>query len=217
MSVHDFSNLQLHNPDPSHQGPNKARFFFFKRVFDIVSCIILLPILLLSGLALLVLNPFANRGKLIFVQSRMGQDCKPFLAYKFRTMSDNVEVQRSSDSPLEAERITKLGYHLRKLRIDELPQILNVWRGEMSMIGPRPDYFLYASEYIESVPGYSDRHIIRPGISGLAQTEIGYVQSIAGTKLKVSADLEYIQNLGYMQELRIVWQTIVVVCMRAGN
>ena len=217
MSVHDFSNLHSRTPEHLSQVTNRTRFFFFKRLFDIVCCICLLPLLLISGLVLLCLNPFANKGKLIFVQSRMGQDCKPFLAYKFRTMSDAIQSERHSDGPLEAERITKLGRKLRKLRIDELPQILNVWRGEMSMIGPRPDYFLYASEYIESVPGYSDRHVIRPGISGLAQTQIGYVQSIAGTKLKVSADLEYIQNLGYLQELRIVWQTIVVICMRAGN
>ncbi|MEP5154561.1 sugar transferase [Planktotalea sp.] len=217
MSAHDFSNLHSDKSVSIRQGQNKALFFFFKRIFDLLCCVLFLPILLLSGLVLLCLNPFFNKGKLIFVQTRMGQNCEPFQAYKFRTMSEEKEATRGSDGPLEADRITLLGSKLRKLRIDELPQILNVWRGEMSMIGPRPDYFQYAAHYIESVPGYSDRHIIRPGISGLAQTQVGYVQSIAGTKLKVSADLEYIQNLGFLQEIRIVWQTIVVICMRAGT
>ena len=216
MSAHDFS--EFHSAKSGamkHRGP-KARFFFFKRVFDVICCLLLLPVMLLSGLVLLILNPFLNKGKLIFVQTRMGQGCAPFQAYKFRTMSEAESTPRCSDSPLELERITPLGSKLRKMRIDELPQILNVLRGEMSMIGPRPDYFQYASQYIVSVPGYSDRHIIRPGISGLAQTQFGYVQSIAGTKLKVSADLEYIQNLGYIQEIRIVWRTLVVIIMRAG-
>jgi len=202
--------------DVTHSRTN-TRFFYFKRVFDVICCIVLMPVLLFSALVLLLLNPFLNKGKLIFVQTRMGQNCAPFQAYKFRTMSETETTPRCSDSPLELDRITPLGNKLRKLRIDELPQIINVLRGEMSMIGPRPDYFLYASQYLDSVPGYSDRHIIRPGISGLAQTQIGYVQSIAGTKLKVSADLEYIQNLGYFQEVRIVWRTLVVICMRAGT
>ncbi|MGH1579296.1 sugar transferase [Planktotalea sp.] len=217
MSSHDFSVFSASQADGVIHHSKNARFFFFKRLFDVVCCVLLLPVLAFSAIVLLILNPFMNKGKLIFVQTRMGQNCAPFQAYKFRTMSEEKATSRCPDSPLEVDRITPLGSKLRRLRIDELPQILNVLRGEMSMIGPRPDYFQYASQYIVSVPGYSDRHIIRPGISGLAQTQIGYVQSIAGTKLKVSADLEYIQNLGFFQELRIVWRTLVVICMRAGS
>lgn len=217
MSIHDYSEFHANETMALVPGAKHSRFFFFKRLFDVLCSVALLPALVLTALVLVVLNPFLNKGKLIFVQTRMGRDCAPFQAFKFRTMSESIGMPRCSDGPLELERITPLGRSLRKLRIDELPQIINVLRGEMSMIGPRPDYFQYAAQYMLSVPGYSSRHIIRPGISGLAQTRIGYVQSIAETKLKVSADLEYIQNLGYAQELRIVWRTLVVILTRAGT
>ncbi|WP_255446342.1 sugar transferase [Tropicibacter alexandrii] len=187
-----------------------------KRSFDIIMSLALLPFLAILAVALLILNPFYNKGSLFFVQRRMGRNCEPFQAIKFRSMTDVPQVSRSADCPLEVDRITPLGGFLRKSRIDELPQILNVLRGDMSLIGPRPDYYDHAVHYLEQVRGYRQRHAVRPGISGLAQTELGYIEGVEATKRKVSADLYYITHTDLLMEAWIVWRTISVVVKRGG-
>jgi len=190
-----------------------------KRGFDLAMAmaIALLPLVGVFAVALLILNPFYNKGRLFFVQKRMGQHCQPFMAIKFRTMTASEQILRTADCPLEQDRITRLGRLLRKMRIDELPQILNVLAGHMSMIGPRPDYYEHALQYLGKVPGYRERHVVRPGISGLAQTEIGYVQGYEGTNRKVNADLYYIANTGFQLDTWIVWRTLSVIFNRAGS
>lgn len=187
-----------------------------KPAFDILVSLCLLPVLAVCSVVLLVLNPFFNRGPLLFVQTRMGRDCSAFSAIKFRTMVPAARITRKADDPLEQHRITPLGQILRKTRIDELPQIINVLRGEMSLIGPRPDYFHHARKYMRSVPGYRRRHSVRPGISGLAQTDLGYVDSTEGTRLKVKLDLHYVDNLGARVDAYVFWRTLVTVFGRRG-
>lgn len=165
---------------------------------------------------LLVLNPLFNRGPLFYTQRRMGQGCKPFTAIKFRTMLPDSGAMRGHDDPLETDRITPLGRFLRKSRVDELPQVLNVLRGEMSLIGPRPDVVEHAREYLLLVPGYRDRHAVRPGISGLAQTEIGYAEGVEATRRKVRADLYYIEHAGFGLDAYIFVRTIQTVLGRRG-
>ena len=142
----------------------------------------------------LLLNPFFNPGPLFYVQPRMDRDCRAFMALKLRTMLPAEKVTRGADDPVETDRIRPLGRVLSKTRIDELPQILNVLRVELSLIGPRPDYFHHARQFVRKVPGYRERHSIRPGISGLAQVEVGYAQGVDASLSKVKADLVYIQN-----------------------
>jgi lipopolysaccharide/colanic/teichoic acid biosynthesis glycosyltransferase len=168
------------------------------------------------ALALLVLNPRLNHGPLFFHQKRMGQDLMPFTAFKFRSMQPTTAITRSVDDPIEADRIGALGRVIRKTRIDELPQILNVLRGEMSLIGPRPDYFEHAREYVVQIPEYRHRHLIRPGISGLAQVTLGYAAGLDATRAKATADLAYIRNASFALEVRIFWLTLVTVFMRRG-
>lgn len=187
-----------------------------KRAADIAVSLAILPVVLLVGLFLLLANPFANPGTLLFRQQRMGRDCRPFTAYKFRSMRPESEVSRRADDPLEAHRITPLGARLRRMRLDELPQIVNVLKGDMSLIGPRPDFYDHACVYVETIPGYRLRHVVRPGISGLAQTEIGYVQGIEATRRKVRADLHYIANSSLRLDAWIFWRTLVVVLRRDG-
>jgi len=195
---------------------NGAGFSAWKRVFDVIGSVLLLPALVLLASAIFFLNPMYNRGSLFFVQARMGRDCQPFRAIKFRTMRKAGSETRGANCPLEKHRITKLGSFLRKSRIDELPQIINVLRGEMSLIGPRPDYFDHAVEYVDKVPGYRERHAVRPGISGLAQTELGYIEGVEGTRRKVKADLYYITHMSLALEMWIFWRTIYVVVRRGG-
>ena len=192
-------------------------FWISKRLFDVIISLLLLPLLFIISIFLLFLNPFYNSGRLVFIQERMGKNCKAFFAIKFRTMSPIEKITRKYDEPIELDRITPLGRILRRMRIDELPQILNVLRGDMSLIGPRPDYYVHALEYLKKVEGYSDRHTIRPGITGLSQVRLGYVESLETISKKVSIDNYYIQNVGYIIELKIIFSTIFVIFRGIGK
>lgn len=210
IGAHDIAPI-LENPESERRG-----FFIVKRAADVLGALVLLVCLVPVSAALLLLNPMFNRGSLLFIQKRMGKNCRPFATIKFRTMSEMPAAKRGADAPLETDRITPLGQFLRKSRIDELPQAINVLRGEMSLIGPRPDYIAHARHYLSVIPGYRERHCIKPGISGLAQTEVGYVQGVDATRTKVQADLRYINNLGFRQELWVVWRTFVVIFRGSG-
>lgn len=157
-----------------------------------------------------------NAGPLVFRQERMGYQCKPFTALKFRSMLSVTRNARGAFDALETDRITVLGHLIRKTRIDELPQVLNVLRGEMSLIGPRPDSYDHACVYVREIPGYAARHQVMPGISGFAQTEVGYVDGLEGVKRKVAADTYYIANATFRFDLWIFWRTLCVVLARRG-
>lgn len=199
-------------------GPvgGSAVFWRGKRLADIVVSLALLPALGLVAAALLVLNRRFNKGPLFFRQTRMGQDLVPFTAIKFRSMQPAARITRSVEDPIEVDRITALGRIMRKMRIDELPQVLNVLRGEMSLIGPRPDYYDHAREYLAQIPEYRLRHLVRPGISGLAQVTLGYAEGLDATRAKATADLACIRNASFLLEVRIFWLTLVTVFMRRG-
>jgi lipopolysaccharide/colanic/teichoic acid biosynthesis glycosyltransferase len=214
-----FANADALGAQPSHtavEPSGRLALSFFKRTFDILMSLALLPVLLVTMMVLLVANRSWNSGPLFYRQSRMGRDCKPFVAIKLRTMKPADEILRSAHCPLEHDRITPLGKFLRKSRLDELPQLLNVLKGDMSMIGPRPDYYEHAKYFLENVPGYRERHSVRPGISGLAQTELGYIEGVDATRKKVDADLFYIENRSLRMETWILWRTIAVVAGRGG-
>ncbi|WP_106745883.1 sugar transferase [Yoonia maritima] len=186
-----------------------------KLIFDKCVALLLLVPLMVFAAVLVMLNPFVNAGPLIFVQRRMGQDCLPFDVIKFRTMRP-APVARGAFDPLDVDRVTRLGRWLRKTRIDELPQVINVLRGEMSLIGPRPDCYDHARVYLRDIPGYAARHRVLPGISGYAQTELGYIDSIGAVRRKVAADLYYIANASFRLDMQIAWRTLIVVLARRG-
>ncbi|MDX8350894.1 sugar transferase [Cognatiyoonia sp. IB215182] len=200
-------------PSAANVAPRRIR----KRAFDWTAALMLMVPLALCAFGLLILNPFLNRGPLIFRQERMGMGCRPFTAYKFRSMSTHVAKSRGAFDALETDRITKLGRWMRRFRIDELPQIINVLRGEMSMIGPRPDSYDHACVYVQEIPGYRDRHQVLPGITGLAQTQIGYVDGLEGIQRKVAADAHYIRHASLAFDLWITWRTLGVILARRGS
>jgi lipopolysaccharide/colanic/teichoic acid biosynthesis glycosyltransferase len=146
----------------------------------------------------------------------MGRDCRPFRAVKFRSMRPVHRIQRGPNDPLESDRITPLGRFLRRSRIDELPQFLNVLAGHMSVIGPRPDYWDHAQHYLDTIPGYRLRHTVRPGITGLAQVDGGYAEGIDATVQKTSHDLRYIRSRGLRMELYVILRTILVLLTGFG-
>jgi lipopolysaccharide/colanic/teichoic acid biosynthesis glycosyltransferase len=188
-----------------------------KLLFDMVLALLLLPLLAVTAVVLLALNPLFNRGSLIHRQLRMGYAGQPFMAYKFRSMHSVRTQTRGAFDALEEDRISPLGALMRKCRIDELPQIINVLRREMSLIGPRPDLYDHARTYQEKVPGYAARHQIMPGISGFAQTQVGYVDGMEGIRRKVAADLYYIAHANLWFDLWIAWRTLCVIAGRKGR
>jgi lipopolysaccharide/colanic/teichoic acid biosynthesis glycosyltransferase len=192
-------------------------FWVCKRIFDILISFLFLPILILFIIVITLLNLFFNKGSVLFIQKRMGKDCKPFNAIKFRTMINIDTISRKYTDPLELERITTLGKVLRKLRIDELPQIINVIKGDMSLIGPRPDFYDHAIIFLECIPDYKNRHAIRPGISGLSQIRLGYAEGLLATKKKSRIDIFYIENVNFNLELKIFFGTIGTIVRGIGN
>mgnify|MGYP000029413622 CR=1 FL=1 len=186
-----------------------------KVAFDKVMAVLLLLPLVVCALTLILLNPVLNKGPLLFMQRRMGQDCKPFTMIKFRTMRV-AKPARGAFEPLDADRVTPLGQFLRRCRIDELPQVLNVLRGDMSLIGPRPDCYDHARVYLRDVPGYAARQSALPGISGYAQVKLGYIDDIHAMHRRVAADLYYIAHASFAFDMRIAWHTVIVVLGRQG-
>ena len=154
---------------------------------------------------------FFNKGKLYYVQKRMGKNCKPFYAIKFRTMKSVQNISRKYFDPLELDRITKLGNFLRKTKIDELPQIINVLKGDMSLIGPRPDYYEHAVLFIQHLPSYKYRHTVKPGITGLSQIRLGYAEGLSATKKKSKIDIYYIKNANIKLDIKILFGTIIII------
>lgn len=185
-------------------------FWTCKRAFDIAfSAVVLLPVLALFAIALFLLNPFFNPGPVFTTQTRIGKDGKEFRLWKFRTMTGRDGGSRFATE--ERDRIKPLGRWLRRRRIDELPQILNVLSGDMSIVGPRPERPSFVKSYELAIPRYSERHTVRPGITGLAQVEYGYTSDLMGTTGKLRYDLTYIRKSGFRMEGWLVWRTIVVM------
>jgi len=203
--------------DKAHRIPHPGTLGrAVKRGCDIVFAVLALPVVLLAALALLVANPFWNPGPVLFRQTRMGRNCRPFTALKFRSMRETSKATRGPGDPVEHDRITPLGRFLRRSRIDEIPQFINILRGDMSLIGPRPDFWDHAVHFVDSVPGYQARHVVRPGITGLAQVHLGYAEGLEATFKKVRYDLEYIQKISPKIELHVLWRTVMVVTTGFG-
>jgi sugar transferase (PEP-CTERM system associated) len=189
-----------------------------KRVSSIVialsALIVLLPILPLIALAIKLTSP----GPVIYSQARVGYRGKAFYCHKFRTMRADAEaktgaVWAGADDP----RITSLGRLLRKIRLDEVPQLWNVLKGEMSFVGPRPERPEFVSLLSESIPYYQLRHIIRPGLTGWAQVRYRYGASIEDAKEKLRYDLYYIKHMSLGLDLLIAFETIKIVLLRRGS
>lgn len=194
-----------------------AKFIVFKFLLDKGAAILVFPILALLTLALLVLNPFYNRGPVFFSQKRMGKDGKPFRMWKFRTMEPSDIAARDANVPLERDRITPLGKFLRKTHLDEIPNFINVFLGDMSVVGPRPDAYDHANTFSGKVTGYQERHRILPGITGLAQVEMGYAEGDEQTALKAKYDNMYVVRSCGRLDLYILKQTVMSVLLAKGK
>lgn len=189
-----------------------------KRLSDIV--LALVGLLLASPLMLLatVLLRLTSPGPVLYSQTRVGKDSNLFTIYKFRSMRTDAEAMSGAVWSTENDpRVTPVGRFIRRTRIDELPQLWNVLRGDMSFVGPRPERPEFIAELARQVPYYGQRHVVRPGLTGWAQVRHGYGSSIADAQEKLQYDLFYIKHMSFAFDLYIVFETIKTVLIRSGS
>ena len=191
---------------------------FMKRVADIllstVGLITALPLAPLIALLIRLDSP----GPVFYRQVRVGQGEKNFLLYKFRTMLQDSEADTGAVWARENDpRVTRVGAFLRKSRLDEIPQLLNVLRGDISLIGPRPERPEFVEELKKIIPYYSERHIIKPGLTGWAQVRYPYGASVEDAIEKLKYDLYYHKNLSFVLDMTIILDTIKIVLIREGG
>lgn len=190
----------------------------FFRLFDIglasVGILLSLPLQLLTTLAVLTLN-----GRpVLFAQERLGKDEQPFVLYKFRTMVRDAEKRSGPQWSVEDDpRVTRLGRFLRRSRLDEMPQLWNVLKGEMSFIGPRPERKHFVDQLRKEIPFYSLRFTVRPGITGWAQVNYRYGASQEDAQRKLEYELFYIQEMSFFLNVLILAKTVQTVLLKRGS
>lgn len=178
-----------------------------KLLVDVLFAFILLPLLLPIMLFTATLIKLDSKGPALFIQERVGYRGKSFKVYKFRSMRCDLKGKGFTEGDNDP-RITRVGKVIRKFRLDELPQLFNVIKGEMSFIGPRPESKELSNWYEKDVPFFAYRHVVRPGISGWAQVNQGYAAEVEGMKTKLQYDFYYIKNFSLWLDILIVFKTI---------
>ncbi len=183
--------------------------FFFSSL-GLVICLFLIPLITIA-------NFFANNGKLFYTQERVGKNGEVFKIYKFRTMVENSEANGAVFATSSDKRITPFGKFMRKSRIDELPQFFNVLKGDMAVIGPRPERPFFVEEIARIMPFYETRHVIKPGLTGWAQVNYSYGETIQQSLIKLKYYLYYIKHLSIFLDLSITFKTITTIVFYRGQ
>jgi sugar transferase (PEP-CTERM system associated) len=188
-----------------------------KRAFDVFATSLLLvfaaPVMLLTSLLIVMESGFP----ILYRQERVGQGGRVFWVTKFRSMRSDAERDGKPQwATANDDRVTRVGKVIRKLRIDELPQLLNVLKGDMSLVGPRPERPYFVGELSEKVPFYGARHSIKPGITGWAQVRYPYGASVQDAAQKLQYDLYYVKNHSLFLDLVVFFETIEVVLTGRG-
>ncbi|MDA8123152.1 MAG: TIGR03013 family PEP-CTERM/XrtA system glycosyltransferase [Deltaproteobacteria bacterium] len=214
--------IAIDNLSPSyfifHEGFSKSRFLlFFRRVVSLLASVVLLillsPILLVAALLIKIDSP----GPVFYRQERVGRRGKIFRILKFRSMRQDAEGESGPRWAAENDpRITRMGRILRKSRLDEVPQIFNVLRGDLNLVGPRPERPAFVVQLEKAIPYYSLRHTVRPGLTGWAQVEFTYCGTIEESKEKLQYDLFYIKNMSLKLDLLILFRTVKIVLLGRG-
>ncbi len=196
----------------NHTGISK-----FKRATDIAASLglvlFLAPLLALTVLAI----KLDSRGPVLYRQKRVGYAGRCFSVFKFRSMRMNAEQNGPQYAAIDDDRVTRVGRFIRKTRIDEIPQTINVLRGEMSFVGPRPERPEFVAELEREIPHYHSRHLVKPGITGWAQVRYEYAATVEGAREKLRYDLFYIRNFTPLMDVMIILMTIRVALFGIGS
>lgn len=194
--------------DPEILLPLHRWYFGVKAASDFVLALTMLIVTAPILLAALVLVKLTSRGPAVYSQTRLGRGGKPFVIYKIRTMYHECESLTGARWSVPGDsRITPLGRWLRKSHLDELPQLWNVLRGDMSLIGPRPERPEFIPALEQAIPYYRSRLMVRPGVTGLAQVQLPADTDLESVRIKLAYDLHYVRNVSFLMDLKICWAT----------
>ena len=191
----------------------KTAYGFIKRVFDIFCSFVALVLALIPMLVISILIVMDSPGKPIYSQIRLGKNEKPFTIYKFRSMRTDAEADGLRWAGDRDKRITRIGKFLRFTRMDELPQLWNILKGEMSFVGPRPERPEFYELFDTYIVGFRQRMLVKPGLTGLAQVNGGYDLR---PEEKIMFDLEYIKNRSFVLDLKCIFKTFRVILLQKG-
>jgi exopolysaccharide biosynthesis polyprenyl glycosylphosphotransferase len=187
-----------------------------KRVFDfmlaVVGLIVAAPVMMLTALAVWL----ESRFPIFYRQQRVGENGRVFTLYKFRSMRQDAEQGTPIWARTADDRVTNVGRFIRRTRLDELPQLWNVLRGDMSFVGPRPERPFFVDQLAEQIPFYEQRHAVKPGITGWAQVRYRYGASMEDALEKLRYDLYYVKHLSIAFDLTILFDTVKVVLFAKG-
>ena len=188
-------------------------YLICKRFADLVFALAAGVICLIPMLIIGVLVKLDSKGPAIFKQERLGQDGRPFVIYKFRSMVEDAEADGPKWAEVNDGRCTRLGRILRRSRLDELPQLINIIKGDMSFVGPRPERAYFYDQFERYIPGFRNRLIVQPGLTGWAQVNGGY-ELLPEEKLVY--DMEYIATRSFKLDLRCVLKTVRLIFTHKG-
>lgn len=202
---------------PFNRSNSNRLYLLNVRIMEALICIFGLSFGMLLIPFILIGNAIGNRGKLFYTQERVGINGEVFQILKFRTMIKNAEKDGAVFSGPNDIRVTPFGKFLRKTRIDEIPQFINILKGEMAVIGPRPERSVFVKEIAEIMPFYETRHVIKPGLTGWAQVNYSYGESMDDSLIKLQYDLYYIKHRSIFLDLNIAIKTISTVLFYRGQ
>jgi sugar transferase (PEP-CTERM system associated) len=190
---------------------------FLKRIMDLMLSVVLLILLLPVIITTAILIKIDSKGPVIFSQERLGENKKTYLIYKFRSMFLDAEKQSGPTWAKDNDhRITRVGKYIRQWRVDEIPQLWNVLKGDMSFVGPRPEREFFVKKLEDIIPYFTERFSIKPGITGWAQVSYGYGASVKDAIEKLNYDLFYIKNMSIFMDLMIIMRTVKIVLFGKG-
>ncbi len=191
---------------------------FLKRTYDILLSLVGLVVVAPFFLIIALLIKLESKGPIFFKQTRVGKNERLFSIYKFRSMYDEAEKKTGPIMSFKNDhRVTRVGKVLRKTRLDELPQLWNVLKGDMSFVGPRPERPMFVERFRKQIPFYAQRFQLRPGITGWAQIRCSYASTIEETLEKLRFDLYYLKNFSLLFDITIILRTIKVVLFARGS
>ena len=191
---------------------SKPAYTAIKRACDVVLSFIAGIIMLIPMMIIAICIKADSKGSAIFKQERLGKEGKPFIMYKFRSMIDDAEADGPQWAAKNDHRITRVGHVLRCTRLDELPQLWNIFKGDMSIVGPRPERACFYEEFETYIHGFSNRMAVKPGLTGLAQVN---GRDFLNPEKKVKFDREYLTHLSFKMDLYIFFKSIIVVFSHA--
>ncbi|GGC88167.1 sugar transferase [Flavobacterium lutivivi] len=202
---------------PFSRSNQNHLYLLVVRILEIMISIIGLSVGILLLPLILIGNFFGNRGKLFYTQERVGKNGEVFNIMKFRTMVKNAEKDGAVFATSNDTRITPFGKILRKSRIDEFPQFINILKGDMAVIGPRPERPIFVKEIAEVMPFYETRHVIKPGLTGWAQVNYSYGETIEDSLIKLQYDLYYIKHRSLFLDFNIIFKTLSTILFYRGQ